>query len=149
MSARLRWLEPAGQLVVLVALGLQLFLVSPAVEISNRATLGYLQAVLEQHTLAEYPERAQSQIDVDRARVALRDAQISAQNAKAQADLQKARSSRIYVWLFIIGTLVAITGKLASVAYGTKSHGGPLTRSPVECSPGTSRDAGTPSVQNS
>jgi hypothetical protein len=121
IASRVRWLEPVGQFVVLVAIGLQFFFVNPAAENVNKATAGFLQATREEQTLSEHPERAPTSFEMDRLLFALRDTQMSAQTAKAKADMDKERSSKFYVGLFILGTLMAITGKLASVAYSTKS----------------------------
>jgi hypothetical protein len=120
LASRVRWLEPLGQLTALVALGLQFFLVNPAIEISNQASIGYIQALLEQHTLPEHPERAQTALEMDKEKVTLIDAQISAKERKVEADRERTRSSHIYIGLFVFGTIMAIIGKWASVAYSTK-----------------------------
>ncbi len=129
---RIRWLEPAGQTIVLVALGFQIFGANPAVQASNQATMMYIQALLEQHTLPEHPERAQSGIAVDRAKVVLQGMQARANEEKVKADFEKKWPTLIYIGLFVIGSAMIIIGKSASVAYSTKAPP-PPPPAPEEC----------------
>ena len=119
IHARARWLEPFGQIVAFLAFSIQFFYVDPASYGALRASLDYQALQIEE--LGSKGGTEVGNAKETKALVQRREAGLRAKELKETDDANK-QAWRLWLFVtFMIGAILTIVGKAASVRYSTKT----------------------------
>jgi hypothetical protein len=119
IHARARWLEPIGQIAAFLAFSIQFFYVDPASYGALRAALDYQAVQIDE--LGNKGGTEVGNAKETKALVERREAGLRAKELK-EADDSNKQAWRFWLFVaFMLGAILTIVGKAASVRYSTKT----------------------------
>lgn len=116
----LRWLEPVGQAIVLAAIALQLFVITPAQEYVNKSRLEDIVVIIS--CISEKVGIGRFCLDdINNAQSDFHKKISLDYKLRKDADVKYAFEQRYtYILIFFIGSIFAVVGKIASIAASKK-----------------------------
>lgn len=117
---RARWMEPAGQLLVLLGFGLQIFYLDPAKAKVFQAEVDYLRSIISDidYKVTHVMDYGSRKLTDDEMRKYLAEKIADAVNISDDTKMSRSDKSRLTLWfasLFIIGSFLVVIGKSASI----------------------------------